>query len=913
MHRVAALLASLLIVSPQPADAGDGPSLLDRETLEALRVELRTSGATLDDVAAPARDRSPADLPLRNPNADSALAAPLRAPDIASGLATRIAQDVGSRGPAGWDGFFGLLAEQWDAKGDAADSCAGQASGEGLAAQHIAAAEANGERWSRREINDLQSRLNPELNRILGQLSDQASIAACRVEQALPELTPEAREALLVDGGALLTLPDRPTEAQGAVAARAVEAWSQVHKPTLIRAAKDWSEAVDAAALGLAGLDPSAWPSSPVIWRVGLGEVWIGSPAANSGTGNPVLLVDPGGDDHWRIRADGTSLAEAPVRGWIDLGGDDVWRSGPGGAGVGVLGVGAGVDLAGDDVHTAADFATGAGYFGVATWLDAGGDDVYEGERAVQGCGLLGAGRLRDTGRGDDVHEASSLSQGAGLPGGIGVLHDDGGVDRYLVTPAPDSGLCGGGCSQGAGIGVRPFLAGGLGLLVDDSGEDLYTSGGSSQGSGLWHGLGVLRDGGGDDGYLAETWSAGSADRQAVGVLIDSTGNDRYLSRHHSVACAGVRSVAWLVDLAGYDEYSSSLGVGWSKAADSASFLVDVGGAARWGGGRPGAVAGHPRAVRRAPAIAAVVGRRVPGELAMLGGMASSPTATVAELQGALKTASLPMSDGLDDVGDGIGALIRRRTPPGQLADLARAIRTDATGRERSEDDYSVAWHLTWLGWIAKAAPLAASDLEATAAALADHPSRVVRTAVWDARAALGEIPDLEFPPEEAERLATAAAVVLQKEENAEVRAAAARATRAFGTSGVASSLADALLGAHLGLRRSAEASLVAVCDRTDGVAVARALYAAASGKERIDPVARDAALRVLGATGQRDAVALLVEALTDHDPSTALAAAIGLVRDGGREATRALDEWRESAPEAAQNALEAVVPIDSD
>ncbi len=907
MHRAAALLVAPLILSPQPAEAG--PSLLDRETVEALRAELRTTGAALDDLAAVARDRSPSDLPLRNPMADSTLASPLQAPEIASGLATRIAQDVGSRGPAGWDGFFGILAEQWGAEGGVDDSCGSAASGEGLATQHIAAAEATGERWSKREINDLQVRLNPELNRILGQLSDEASVAACRVEQAFAQVEPEGRDALLADALVLLSLPARPHEDQEPVATRVAAGWSKVDQAALIRASRGWSEAVDAAALALSGLDPAAWPSSPVIWRITLGEVWIGSPTANSGTGNPVLLVDPGGDDHWRIRPDETALAGAPVRGWIDLSGDDVWRSGPGGAGAAVFGIGAGVDLSGDDVHAGSDLATGAGYFGIATWLDAGGDDIYEGGGGVQGFGLLGAGLLRDTGRGDDVHEASALSQGAGLPGGVGVLHDDGGVDRYLVTPTAESGLCGGGCSQGAGVGVRPFLAGGLGLLVDDSGADLYTSGGSSQGSARWHGLGVLRDGGGDDGYLSGAWSTGSADRQAVGVLLDSTGNDRYLSRHHSVASAGVRSVAWLVDLAGYDEYSSSLGVGWSKAEDSASFLVDVGGAARWGGGRPGTVAGHPSAARRASPVAAVVGRRVPAETAILGGLGASPTATVAELEAALKGAALPMSDGLDDVGYGIGALIRRRTPPGQLADLARSIGANATGRTRTAEDYSVAWHLAWLGRIAQAAPLAASDLEATAAALADHPSWVVRAAVWDARAALGEVPDLEFPPEEAERLATAAAVVLQKEENAQVRAAAARATHTFGAAGVASSLADALLGTHLGLRRSAEASLVAICERTDGVAVARALYAAASGRERVDPVARDAALRVLGATGQRDAVALLIDALADEDEATVLAAAIGLARDAGRDATRALETWRESAAQSDVQALESVAP----
>ena len=910
MHRAAASLVALLALGP--LTAAGGPSLLERETTQALRDELRATGVALDDLAAAARDTAPADLPLRTSFADAMLASPLDAPDGAWAIASRIAQDVGARGSAGWEGSLGLLTEQWGADGEGADSCGDRAGGRDLASQHIAAAEAAGERWSKREVNDLAVRLHPELNRMLGALADHAVVAACRVEVALAGVPSESREALLADADRLL-MPTAPDLEQREVADRLVRAWSKVDRVALIAAARGWTEAVEASALALSGLDPAAWPSAPVIWRVGLGEVWIGSPTANSGTGDPVLLIDPGGDDHWRIRSDATALAGAPVRGWIDLGGDDVWRSGPSGAGAGVFGVGAGVDLAGDDVHAATDIATGAGVFGIGTWLDAGGHDVYGGERGVQGFGLLGAGLLRDTGRGDDVREAAALAQGAGLPGGLGVLHDDGGIDRYLLTPGAEPDLCAGGCGQGAGIGLRPLLAGGIGVLVDDAGDDLYTSGRSSQAAGRWHGLGVLRDGGGDDTYLARNGSIASADRQGAAVLIDSAGDDRYLARSGSVATAGRRSVAWLVDLSGFDLYSANLGVGWSEAEDAASFLVDVGGSAHWAGGLPMPVAGHPRAARRAPPISAVVGRAQPASDFSVGGLGSSPTTTVAEVTAALTALAMPMSDPLDDLGERIATLIRRGAPPDQLLKLAGSIAADATRRERSPDDDTVAWHLEWLGWLARTATLASSELEATAAALADHPAGSVRAAVWDARASLAEVPDLEFPPEEAERLATAAAVVLQREEDPEVRAAAARAAGAFGAAGVASSLVDALLSTHLGLRRSAEAALVAVCSRTDGVAVARGLYRPASESAAIDPVVRDAVLRVLGATGQRDAVELLIEVLSQGESFSALAAAIGLARADNRDAARALASWTETAGATELATLRAVGPPASD
>jgi len=559
--------------------------------------------------------------------------------------------------------------------------------------------------------------------------------------------------------------------------------------------------------------------------------------------------------------------------------------------------VSAGVDLAGQDVHASGSHAAGSALFGVATWLDGGGDDVYESMADAQGFGLFGAALLRDVGRSSDVYDAERRAQGAAGPAGLGVLHDDGGDDRYLSSSD----------AQGAAWGSRPFLAGGLGALVDDGGDDLYRAADTSQAAARWHALAILRDGGGDDSYVGGDDSIARAERQATAVLLDASGDDRYTGDHDALASSGSRAIAWLVDAAGRDHYAAHWGLG-EAGDDGVAVLVDADRRSSWSGGVPPTPAGIPDVGLRAPRIAAVVGRTSPPNVLGLGGLGSSVSLSVADVKASLGGLGLPDEDGLDRAGSAIGALIRRRTAPGQLADLGRAIAQDATGRATDPEDYTTAWHLAWLGWIARATPLAAAELATTAQALTDHPSWIVRAAAWDARAALGAIPDLELPEEDLTAHATGAAVALQREESAAVRAAAARAAGAFGEAGVASSLTDALLVSHAGLRRSAESALLSICTRTDGVAVARGLYAVTSGDTRVDPVIRDAALRILGATKQRDARAVLIEISADPDAATALAAAIGLARDGGREAAQALDAWAEAHPEAVDT-LRRIVP----
>lgn len=875
MHRAALLLLSLLLAAP--AHAGDAP-IVDRQTRIALQQALRTDRTMLADLATVDR-RLGAVAP--DPLAGQVLDDPLAGLDTAWALAAQVASDAPLRQGTHWDGAFGALASAWGVSGEAKDPCSGGAS-PALSTQHVAAAASRGEKLSNREVKDFAIRLSPEIDSAVGSLAGAARLAACRVDAALGGIAAEDRDQLLTLAVDLL---ERRDLEPGPLA----DAFSQVDLPLLLRAARDWTDAVEAAADALHGTDAARWPTSPQIWQIDLGEVWIGSPGPNSGTGNPVLIVDPGGDDHWRIHADGP-VSQRAVAGWIDLGGDDVWRSGSGGTGA-VFGVAAGVDLAGHDTHAGKDFGAGGALFGIATWDDRGGDDSYTHAWASQGFGLLGAGMLRDL-DGDDVYDLRGAGQGAGFPRGVGILHDARGDDRYLLTVG-DGAPCAGGCGQGAGIGDELRFPGGVGLLVDDSGDDAYVAEQNAIAFGSGYGLGVLRDGGGDDRY--ESAERGVAAGEAgSGLLIDAAGRDRYVSGQ-GPGSTSVDGVAVVLDRARDDVF-----VGDTHPTNRGTALLLSEGT---GFELPEAHEGSITA-RSAIREAAVPESEPSSHLPVVGMTSSGRNPTAADFV----AKAWPDRDALNRANWQADSLDFTDAARRAIADAVRDAITGSSG-----DDPTNAWRLGWLGSLAQDDPLLAGHVETAAAASIDHPHWRVRAAAWDARASLASITDLELPPEEAERLATAAAVALQREESYAVRAAAARVAGAFGEAGVASTLTKALRAPHRGLRHAAEEALLAVCSRTDGVAVARGLYPIAEGEAGVDPVQRDAALRVLGATGQRDARAFLIETLADDDPATALAAALGLARDDHRDAVRALDAWRETADASALDALEAVAPTPAD
>jgi hypothetical protein len=265
--------------------------------------------------------------------------------------------------------------------------------------------------------------------------------------------------------------------------------------------------------------------------------------------------------------------------------------------GAGRLGIGLLFDLGTEgDHYRALRMSQGYGALGVGVLYDDGGDDVYEGEAAVQGASAFGVGLLYDR-AGDDHYVSYAFSQGFGYSRGVGVLYDGLGIDDYVADPTDvlyfspqNPGGSNSSFSQGAGFGRRDdaggiYMSGGLGVLRDASGNDRYTCGIFGQGTGYWFGTGLLLEGDGADHYDGWWYVMGSAAHFAVAALLDDGGADTYQvsnpgdpARNTSVAVGHDFSVGWLVDRAGDDVYHApnlSLGAG---NAGGYGFFVDASG-----------------------------------------------------------------------------------------------------------------------------------------------------------------------------------------------------------------------------------------------------------------------------------------------------------------------------------------------
>jgi len=310
------------------------------------------------------------------------------------------------------------------------------------------------------------------------------------------------------------------------------------------------------------------------------GYVVVGGAGANRyDMDHLYAVIDLGGDDTYAWTAD-VPLAAQLID---DRGGDDRYAARIGGPGAGLLGVAVLRDAAGDDHYRSALAGCGAGVFGFGLLVDRAGRDRYACSAWSSGAGLYGAGVLLDTGSEADVYHAALLSQGVGGPAGVGLLVDHGGDDYYRangpVASAYGTGAVFLGLSQGVGYGLRPHDHGGLGVLHDVSGNDRYEAGEFSQGGGYFAGLGLLADGAGDDLYLGHRYAQGFAAHQAAGVLADAGGDDVYWSMTAAAqGAAWDQSQALLVDAAGDDHYRA----GWlsqgAAAHQSRALLYDAAG-----------------------------------------------------------------------------------------------------------------------------------------------------------------------------------------------------------------------------------------------------------------------------------------------------------------------------------------------
>ena len=144
-----------------------------------------------------------------------------------------------------------------------------------------------------------------------------------------------------------------------------------------------------------------------------------------------------------------------------------------------------------------------------ALLIDLGGNDVYKGMIAATGSAAHPHSVVIDM-DGDDTYAPAALGLATGRAGGVGLLIDRRGNDRYDLAVG----------TGGAGLG-------GIGILVDAEGDDVYTGRRFTQGAALG-GLGLLLDLAGADKHTSFGNALGFAGPAGVAAVIDAAGNDSY-------------------------------------------------------------------------------------------------------------------------------------------------------------------------------------------------------------------------------------------------------------------------------------------------------------------------------------------------------------------------------------------------
>jgi hypothetical protein len=318
------------------------------------------------------------------------------------------------------------------------------------------------------------------------------------------------------------------------------------------------------------------------------------------------LLVDLGGDDHYRGLVASSFDADHPHSVVIDFEGNDTYEADELGLATGrACGVGLLLDLAGKDTYKLAPGSGGTGFGGIGILCDAQGDDVYEGSKHTQGAALAGLGLLLDL-AGDDRYTSWGLALGWGGPLGVGAVIDVAGNDFYQCGKKYPSGYnqsdapkakpgdpafqwdCFG---LAMGLGRRVFppngeaneysLAGGVGMVIDLAGNDRSESSNFSHACGYFFGAGLKLDLAGDDVHTAARYGHASGAHYGLGLFIDYAGNDTYASTGptYNGGCAWDHSAFLCIDAAGDDTYQLERSGGLGMAdIGSWGVFADLGG-----------------------------------------------------------------------------------------------------------------------------------------------------------------------------------------------------------------------------------------------------------------------------------------------------------------------------------------------
>ncbi|HVE55145.1 MAG TPA: hypothetical protein VNB23_17325 [Ramlibacter sp.] len=294
-----------------------------------------------------------------------------------------------------------------------------------------------------------------------------------------------------------------------------------------------------------------------------------------------LLVLDVGGDDDYEFLPPGDTHAISVL---LDHRGNDRYATAAPGADPSGATLGYGIlwDTEGDDRYQGAAQAQASALFGAALLVDGGGTNRFAASSHSQAHAIGGVAVLLSAG-GDDEFTAQTYSQATGGSQGVALLVDTGGHDRYtlgnmpLVRPSPQLPGRNTSMGQGAGYGMRGLFfdgrstSGGIGMLLDLAGNDRYEAQVFAQGVGYHEGLGMLLDDGGNDRFEAAWYAMGSGVHYAAGILLKrGVGGDVYRSTHEMVLGSGNDlSVGVFVDEGGDDEYTVgqlSLGVAHANA-----------------------------------------------------------------------------------------------------------------------------------------------------------------------------------------------------------------------------------------------------------------------------------------------------------------------------------------------------------
>lgn len=250
----------------------------------------------------------------------------------------------------------------------------------------------------------------------------------------------------------------------------------------------------------------------------------------------------------------------------LDLGGDDRYAWLHGGGQHRLV-----VDLAGNDQHTGGPVLGPAGSLGgIAVIDDRSGNDRYEGGALTAGT-ALGVVALVDR-AGDDVYAAGAWSLGAAA-GGAAVVVDLSGADRIDA--------------EGMAIGVGGPSA--VGAFVDVAGDDVaalgtrpsvYGVAGEHAGFGMGLGLGFrLAAAGGVGAYIdfegrdqrrSGEFSQGCGYYLGLGILLDGAGDDVSTCDRYGIGSAAHQAAGVAIDLGGHDSYAARtaahLGAAWDES-----------------------------------------------------------------------------------------------------------------------------------------------------------------------------------------------------------------------------------------------------------------------------------------------------------------------------------------------------------